>query len=147
MIKENIISTVKEKFAEYLKKNNLRKTHERFTILDKIYSFNTHFDIESLYNAMKRKNYRVTRATLYNTLELLVKCNLVLKHQFGKNCAQFEKAYGNKQHDHLICTECGQIIEFSVPRIQKIISTTTNMMNFSMAHHSLYIYGVCDECK
>ncbi len=147
MIKENTISTVKEKFAEYLEKKRLRKTPERFAILDKIYSLNNHFDIELLYNAMKRKNFRVTKATLYNTLELLVKCNLVIKHLFGKNCVQFEKTYGNKQHDHLICTECGEVIEFCVPRIQKIISTTTNMMNFSMAHHSLYIYGVCDECK
>jgi Fur family ferric uptake transcriptional regulator len=90
---------------------------------------------------MKNKNYRVSRATLYNTIELLLDCSLVIKHQFGKNIAQFERAYQCGQHDHLIDLETGEVIEFCDPRIQEIIKTASELYNFSPQYHSLYIYG------
>ncbi len=96
---------------------------------------------------MKNKNYRVSRATLYNTIELLLDCNLVIKHQFGKNIAQFEKAYHCSQHDHLIDTESGNVIEFCDPRIHEIIKTACELNNFKPLYHSLYIYGVKERGK
>ena len=101
--------------------------------------------MESLYISMKNKNYRVSRATVYNTLDLLVECDLVTKHQFGKNLAQFEKSYGYKQHDHLICTECNQVMEFCDPRIQNIQNTVGEILNFKVLHHSLILYGTCTK--
>mgnify|MGYP000067456638 CR=1 FL=1 len=90
---------------------------------------------------MKNKKYRVSRATLYNNIEIFIDAGLVIKHQFGKNIAQFEKSYKYKQHDHLIISDTGEVIEFCDPRIETIKKTIEEVFNIKINNHSLYFYG------
>jgi Fur family ferric uptake transcriptional regulator len=140
-----MLSDVRDIFTNYLEKKELRRTNERYAILEEIYAFKGHFDVEALYMQMKNQEIRVSRATVYNTLDILVECGLVSKHQFGQNQAQYEKSFGSRQHDHLICTDCHKVIEFCDPRIHNIQKSVEDLLQFNVLNHSLLLYATCKK--
>ena len=141
------LEEVKKLFTAHLENKGLRKTGERYAILEEIYARSGHFDVDELYAGMKERGLQVSRATVYNTLDLLVEQGLVSKHQFGRNLAQYEKSYGYRQHDHVICTECHKVVEFCDPRIHGIQTMVGDLLNFHILHHSLNLYGICGDCR
>lgn len=136
---------VREKFTEYLRVHKHRKTPERYNILEEIYRFEGHFNAETLFRMMEKK-YRVSLATIYNTLELLVESHLIIKHLIDGKYAQYEKVFGNNTHHHLICTRCGKVKEFSDKQLKMSIQAK-QFSNFEITHYSLYLYGICGKCQ
>lgn len=138
-----IAETANRIFTEYLKENKCRRTPERFAILNAIYSINGCFEIEELLKHLEQKEkFRVSRATVYNTVTLLTNANLVVHHQFG-SVSKYEKCYGSAK-THTICTKCGKVSE--VGNLDLTEAIASNIKKFHLTHHSLYLYGLCSKC-
>ncbi len=145
MKEDTTYEIVKENFTQFLEKKKMRKTPERYAILEKIYGFDLHFDVETLHQQMQLE-YRVSLATIYNTIDLLLSCSLIIKHQFPGQTAKYEKNFGKQTHHHLICTKCGAIKEFSDKKIRTVIASKS-FATFETSHYSLCLYGLCSKCK
>ena len=137
----DISNQVHDLFEAYLEQNGHRKTPERFAILKEIYDFDGHFDIEALYERMQTRGHSVSRATLYNTVDLLIDCNLVRKHQFGEKVAQYEKCYRVKQHDHVILADTGEVIEFYHAELEALKEQIAREMGYELVDHRLELFG------
>lgn len=138
--------TPRDILKNYLESNSLRKTPERFAILDEIYSNSGHFDIETLYESMKNKNYHVSLATLYNNIDIMISAGLLVRHQFDKGNT-YEKTMDNIKHDHFICRQCGKIYEVSLSKVEDVKAEVVQKYGFDVASHFLTVYGICSNCK
>lgn len=136
-----------EIFKSFLKKGKNRITPERFEVLDAALSHDGHFGADDLYIKMKNSKSAVSRATVYNTLELLAQCDLISKRNFGDNITRFESNFKKQTHDHLICVDCGRILEFTDPRIKKIPQEISDNFDFEFLSYSFNIFGRCKNKK
>lgn len=138
------IEEAQNKFAEFLTKHKYKKTPERFAILDCLYNNEGHFDVEALY-AMLKGHYRVSRATIYNNLQLLIDSNLITRMVLHNQIAYYERATITPHH-HLICKKCGCITNIPDQGLHNTLRTWKTK-NFRMEMVSLQLYGKCKRCK
>ena len=145
-MKESVLEAVERILNNYLEMNNHRKTPERFTILKAVYTMHGHFTLEELNDRLVNEmNFPVSRATLYNTLNLFLSLRLVIRHRF-QGSTKYEACYDNTSHCHQICTMCGKVNEVKSP---EIIQAVDNMQlrRFRKDGFTLYVYGVCSSCQ
>ncbi len=136
-----------EIFKDFLKRGKYRITPERFEVLEAALQHEGHFGADDLYVKMKNTKSVISRATVYNTLELLAQCELISKRNFGDNMTRFESNFKRQTHDHLICVDCGRIIEFTDPRIKKIPQEICDNFDFEFHSYSFNIFGRCKNKK
>ncbi len=145
-MKEEVNKIVRNILATYLEQNSLRKTPERFAILDQVYEMNGHFTLDELGDKLyEQKRFLVSRATLYNTLKLFMELRLVIRHRF-QGSTKYEACYDNNSHCHQICTVCGKVTEFKSQKITNAFDSL-HLRRFRKDGFSLYIYGICSSCQ
>lgn len=146
MADKTIIDKAKKIFENFLIRKGSRKTPERFSVIDELYVLpqDEHIDVEGLFLRMRNKGYTISRATIYNTLDLLVECGLAVKHQFKDKVALYEQALTYKHHDHYVCNQCRIIKEFSDKRINAIKEEMGKEFVANITSHSLVLYGDCE---
>lgn len=140
-----ISEEIKNYFIKYLKENGHRITNERFLILDAALSMRNHFDADELYLKMKQDMIRVSRATVYNTLELMSECKILTKHNFKGDRTRYETKYGRKNHYHIICLTCNLIFEFEDTKMEKSLSKICDQFGLNLVDHTLQAFAVCKD--
>ena len=139
--------SAKQKLENYLRHEGYRVTPERIEVLDAVMTEPGHFEADELFLNIKKSGSKVSRATVYKTLQILEECDLVFKYRFKKHGFRYEKAFGRDHHDHLICVECGKIVEFVDETIEDRQQSIANRFNFKLISHSHQIFGLCPDCR
>jgi Fur family ferric uptake transcriptional regulator len=136
-----------EIFRTYLKLGKNRITPERFEVLDAALEHDGHFGADDLFIKLKNLKSKVSRATVYNTIELLAQCDLLSKRNFGDNLTRYESNFKKQTHDHLICVNCGKIVEFSDDRLNLIPQEITKNLGYDLDSYSFNIFARCKNQK
>ncbi len=137
----------KKVFRDFLSSKGLKLTKERQRILDEVFAFHGHFDPEGLLLKMKKKSIKVSKASIYRTLPLLVESGLIEQVEKNDKHAHYEHTFGHGHHDHLICLKCGVVIEVFSPRLEDIQDELCEENRFHGKTHTLEIKGYCRNCK
>ena len=132
---------------EYISVNNLKITKQRRIVLKIFLECKNHVSVEELYNIVLKTEPKIGLATVYRTLALLTKSGLALEMDFGDGQKRYESSYKSVHHDHMVCTECGKILEFNHPLIEKYQEEVAMEKNFKITSHKLDLFGLCQDCK
>lgn len=136
----------KQKFLQFLRERGQRVTAERLALFDEIFSQHVHIDAEELLRSMQARGLKISRATVYRNLDLLVECGLARKQRLERNRFLYEHMHPGQQHDHLVCTGCGRVVEFVSPGIAALQGEICRAHGFVPSRHSLQISGLCNAC-
>lgn len=137
----------KRQFLDFLREQGMRVTQERVVLFDEIFSRHGHIDAEDLLAGLQSQGRKISRATVYRNLDLLVDCGLVRKYRLGRNRYLFEHVHSGQQHDHLVCAECGRVVEFVSPGIAALQNEICRAHGFAPGEHTLQILGLCLSCE
>jgi Fur family transcriptional regulator, ferric uptake regulator len=135
------------RFGGFLQEQGLKLTTERTALVREIFATHYHFEADELLFKMKQKGLKISRATVYRTLELLVKSGMVRRVHLGEDHYHYEHVTGNSHHDHLICTTCGAVIEFHDDVLEQRQREICERKRFTPTFHNLQILGVCADCR
>ena len=148
MVSQEEINAAKKALTAYLESQKLRIIPKRFDILEHIcLREKIHFTAEELYHYLQEQNCKVSRATVYNTIDLLLDAKLLRKSQFLEGAAVYEKTLNKKLHHHCICNLCGEIYDLRDDGVIKTAVFTRRIAKFKQQDFSLYIYGICANCE
>jgi Fur family ferric uptake transcriptional regulator len=136
----------KQKFLQLLRERGQRVTGTRLALFDEIFSLHGHIDAEQLLASMKARGLKISRATVYRNLDLLVECGLARKQRLERNRFLYEHMHSGLQHDHLVCTGCGRVVEFISPGIVALQAEICRAHGFIASRHTLQISGLCNLC-
>ncbi|MDQ3712195.1 MAG: transcriptional repressor [Acidobacteriota bacterium] len=145
--KEKEFQNEKQVFSEHIQKAGLRNTAQRELILDIFLRTEDHLSSEDLYWLVHKEDSSVGHTTVYRTLKLLTDAGLAREVRFGDGKSYYEHHYNHEHHDHMICTECGKVVEFFSPEIESLQESVAAEYGFRLTHHSMRILGLCDVCQ
>jgi Fur family ferric uptake transcriptional regulator len=136
----------RDRFLQFLRDRGQRVTRERLALFEEIFSWHKHIDAEELLVSMKARGLKISRATVYRSLDLLVECGLARKQRLGQDRFLYEHIHGGQHHDHLVCTGCGRVVEFVSPGIAALQAEICRAHGFQPGRHTLQISGLCNAC-
>jgi Fur family ferric uptake transcriptional regulator len=146
-MKININKDTEGILMQYLRAKGLRLTEQRKVIVNHFCSKGKHYSVEELYTELKQHTPDIGSATVYRTMQLLVDAGLATERQFKDDITRYEPARRNAHHDHMICLNCGKIIEFKDSKIEKLQQDAARKHNFRPVSHKLELYGYCSTCR
>lgn len=142
------IARLRAQFDEFVRKHNLKSTQQRDAIVDQFLKSSGHISIDDLLARVKRKNPNVGYATVYRTMKLLTECGIAAARQFGDGQTRFEVMIDEHHHDHLICLQCGLILEFENHTIEQLQDEMASQLGgFKLVRHKLELYGLCPKAS
>ena len=141
------VQNTKDNFRSYLVAQGLKWTNQRDLILDEFLRAGAHLSTEELYLRLREQHPRIGHATVHRTLKLFAECGIAEPHHFGDGQTRYETSTGEEHHDHLICTNCGAIVEFENPQIEALQESVASEHGFRIVRHRLELYGNCAVCQ